>query len=76
MYHGSVNITQLRNMLELRYVMTICKLLKFTIVDEGKEGLLHQELCVEHNQLGRRRYQIVAFVEFEELDDYLTLILF
>jgi len=38
------------------------------VVDEGEEGLLDEELGVEHHQLGRRGNQVVAFVKVEKLD--------
>ena len=44
------------------------------IADEGEKGLLHQEVRVEHDQLGGRGDQVVAFVEAEELDKDLVLI--
>lgn len=46
-----------------------------TVINEREEGLLHQQLGVEHDQLGRRWYQVVALVEFEELHEDLRLIL-
>lgn len=45
-----------------------------TVINESEECLLDQELSVEHNQLRRGRYQVVALVELEELDEYLGLI--
>lgn len=38
------------------------------VVHERVERLLHLQLRVEHDQLGRRRDEVVAFVEAEELD--------
>lgn len=45
-----------------------------TVGHESEEGLLHLELSVEHHEFGARRDEIVAFVEHEELDEYLILI--
>lgn len=46
-----------------------------TIVNEGEESLLHEEMGIEHDQFRARRYQIVTFVEFEEFYEYLRLVL-
>lgn len=46
-----------------------------TIIDKGKESLLHKQLCIEHDKLGTGRYQVVALVELEELNEDLALIL-
>lgn len=34
-----------------------------SVVDQGKKGLLDQQLRVKHHQLGRGRNEIIAFVE-------------
>lgn len=47
-----------------------------SIVNQSVEGLLHQQLRVEDDQLGRGGDQVVALVEPEELDEYLRFILF
>ena len=46
-----------------------------TIVDKGKERLLHEQLRVEHDELGTGGYQVIALVELEELNKDLALIL-
>jgi hypothetical protein len=50
--------------------------LDLTVVDEGEERLLDQQLRVEDDQLGGGRNEIIALVELEELDEYLRFILF
>jgi hypothetical protein len=52
------------------------EVLDLTVVDEGEERLLDQQLRVEDDQLGGGRNEIIALVEFEELDEYLRFILF
>jgi hypothetical protein len=52
------------------------KFLDLTVVDEGEERLLDQQLRVEDDQLGGGRNEIIALVELEELDEYLRFILF
>lgn len=46
------------------------------VVDERVKCLLDEQLGVEHDQLGRRRHQVIALVESEELDKDLRLVLF
>jgi hypothetical protein len=46
-----------------------------TIVDKGKESLLHKQLRIEHDELGTGGYQVIALVELEELNKDLALIL-
>ena len=48
----------------------------YTVVDQGKEGLLHKELRIKDDQLGRGRDQVVAAVETKELGEYLNLVVF
>ena len=45
-----------------------------TIVDKGKESLLHKQLRIENDELGTGGYQVIAFVELEELNKDLALI--
>lgn len=52
------------------------EVLDLTVVDEGEERLLDQQLRVEDDQLGGGRNEIIALVELEELDEYLRFILF
>ena len=44
------------------------------IVDEGKEGLLDEQLRVEDDEFGRGRDEVVALVEAEEFDKNLALV--
>lgn len=47
----------------------------FTVVYEGEEGLLHEELRIEDDQFGAGRNEIVTFVEPEEFHENLILVL-
>ena len=50
-------------------------LANLTVMHQCKESLFHQQLSVEDNQLGTGWYEIVAFMELEELDENLILVI-
>ena len=71
------------NTMRMRYITIIPLFLtvpeggcSYTVVDQGKEGLLHQQLRIKDDQLGRGRDQVVAAVETKELGEYLNLVVF
>lgn len=45
-------------------------------MNKSEESLLHQQLSVKDDQFGAGRYEIVAFVELEKLDENLIFIIY
>ena len=50
--------------------------MQITIMNQCEESFFHQKLSVEDDQFGAGRYEIVAFVELEELDKNLILVIY
>lgn len=67
----SFNINKLSIYIYSTYNLNFVSL---TVVNQSKEGLLHEQLSVEDHQFSGRRDQIVAFVELKEFHKYLRLI--